>query len=1125
MKMHYYFICHNRNLEAVIMLLNAGIDPNSADVCGDACLTKAVLGGCSKETILALIDHGANVNAKNRKGKIILMAACYKENAVAINVLLNTGAKPEIVDDEGYTSLHWACQAGNSKETIQALIDHGADVNATNKKARTALMEACCFGNMNATNVLLNAGAKPEIVDDKGNTSLHWTCISESSKEKTQALIDHGADVNAKNRKGQTVLMSACGKENAVAINLLLNAGAKPDIVDDGGFTSLHAACQAGNSKETLQALIDHGADVNAANRKGHTVLMSACRKENAVAINALLKAGAKPEIVDDGGFTSLHKACHAGNSKETIQALIDHGVDENAANKRARTALMIACELGNVNAINVLLNAGAKPDIVDDDGNTILHAACSSDNSKETIQALIDLGADVNATNKWAHTILMYDCELGNENAINVLLNAGAKPDIVDDEGYTSLHWACSSDNSKETIQAIIDHGANTNAKNRKGQTVLMCACRKENAVAINVLLKAGAKPEFVDDEGFTSLHAACQAGNSKETIQALTDHGVDVNATNKWARTALMEACRFGNMNAINVLMKARAKPDIVDDEGFTNLHWACISESSKETIQAIIDLGVDVNATNKRGSTALMIACYFRNMNAINVLLNAGADPNIPDDLSDTCVHTAVLRDCSKEILQALVHHGADVNAKTKGSATALMIACEKGFEDSIIVLMNAGTDPNIVSVDGFSCLYCAVDGGCSEEIMLALVKKGANVNAKTTDGLSALQYACSAGNTHAINVLLSAGAFPNVADHNGDTCLHHAVLGDCNKEFLQEIINHGAGVNATNKWHETALLTACSERNVHATNVFLNAGADPNIADDSSNTCVHNSVLEGCSKEVLQTLVHHGADVNAKNKWDETALMIACRKGNEDSTIVLMNAGTDPNITSVDGFTCLYFAVDGGCSKEIMLALVKKGANVNGDLALQKACFMGNANAINVLLNAGAIPNIINHTGNTCLHYAVLGDCSKESLQEIIDCGAHVNATNEWHETALLIDCSKRKVFATNVLLNAGTDPNIADDLGNTCVHNAVLKGYSKEVLQALVHHSADVNATNKKNQTILMTAYLTSNADAVNVLLNAGADPNIANAQEVNVCLHVVAMIVFCLGICFIYMYL
>ena len=100
----------------------------------------------------------------------------------------------------------------------------------------------------------------------------------------------------------------------------------------------------------------------------------------------------------------------------------------------------------------------------------------------------------------------------------------------------------------------------------------------------------------------------------------------------------------------------------------------------------IQAEIDHGADVNATNKNKETALMVACVNKNESAINVLLKASANPNTAI-YGSTSLHRAVRQECSNEVIQALIDNGADVNKTNMANETALTLACATKYEGTI------------------------------------------------------------------------------------------------------------------------------------------------------------------------------------------------------------------------------------------------------------------------------------------------------------------------------------------------------------------------------------------------------------------------------------------------------
>ena len=114
------------------------------------------------------------------------------------------------------------------------------------------------------------------------------------------------------------------------------------------------------STKETLQLIVDNGADVNAVNNDGETALLLACNAGQRESVDVLLEAGADASIVDVHGDTCLHKIFHRECDQESLQLLLDYGVSVNAANSKNQTAYMLACDQGNEDAMYALENAGA---------------------------------------------------------------------------------------------------------------------------------------------------------------------------------------------------------------------------------------------------------------------------------------------------------------------------------------------------------------------------------------------------------------------------------------------------------------------------------------------------------------------------------------------------------------------------------------------------------------------------------------------------------------------------------------------------------------------------------------------------------------------------------------------
>ena len=1029
-----WFACSDGRDDLVKVLLNVGADPKISDTNGDSSLHAAIYGWCSTETVQNIICHGAQVNTVNNTGETPLLIACTMAHEQLVTFLLKSKADPNITNSEGHACLHSAVDVDCSRETLLELVDCGADVNAKDKRGRTGLLLSCFYGQMDSVKALLGAGADPTVDDEEGFSCIHAAIDGRCSTDVLQKLIDHGAHVNAKRQDGTTALIRACSTGQSESVMFLLKEGADVNIIKLNGNTILHAAVCGNCSKDAVQNITEHGLNVNATNKHGETALSLACQVARAEFIKLLLENGANPNVADANGNTSLHAAVHVNCTDEILQDIITHKASLDAQNIDGETALLLACSRRLQGTAKILLEAGSNCIIAANDHDTSLHAAVLGNCSKHLINNLIDHGADVNATNKRNHTALMLASGKGKVDVMKVLIKAGANKTIEDTDGKTWLHYAVLGNCNKEVLQAVIDLGADVNATNKRNQTALMGASWNGNIDAINVLINAGANKTTEDTDGDTWLHYAVKGNCSKEVLQAVIDLGADVNATNKLNITALMWASLNGNIDAMNVLINAGANKTIGNAAGYTWLHYAVDGKCSKEVLQAVIDLGADVNATNKLNQTALMWASKIGNVDAMNVLINAGANKTIESADGDTWLHYAVDLNCSKEVLLAVIDLGADVNATNKRNETPLMWASNKGNVDAMNVLINAGANKTIESADGDTWLHYAVDLNCSKEVLLAVIDLGADVNATNKRNETPLMWASNKGNVDAMNVLINAGANKTIECADGNTWLHYAVNGNCSKEVLLAVIDLGADVNATNKRNETALMWASNKGNVDAMNVLINAGANKTIETAYGDTWLHCAVHGNCSKEVLQAVIDLGADVNATNKHNETALMLASRRGNVDAMNVLINAGANKTIESADGYTWLHYAVYGNCSKEVLQAVIDLGADVNAtnkhnETALMWASKNGNIDAMNVLINAGANKTIETAYGDTWLHYAVHGNCSKEVLQAVIGLGVDVNATNKHNETALMWASKNGNIDAMNALISAGANKTI------------------------------------------------------------------------------------------------
>src|SRR5262247_515284 len=283
----------------------------------------------------------------------------------------------------------------------------------------TSLIAAVRAGNRRE--IERQVAASPEVVkgkDDGGSTALHHAA-GYGPLDNLQLLIDKGADVNAKNRRGSTPLHWAIHDE--AKARLLLAKGANVNARQAQGRTPLFLAAMLGDGVPTLRLLLSKGADPNLAAVNGQTPLMMAAR--GAVeATQLLIEKGADVNAKDGAGETALMSACAGGNARG-VQLLIVRGADVKVMSKRNETALGFAATSGAQASVEMLLAKGADVNVRNFRGYSPLMFAASSDAMPAgIIKSLLDKGADAGFTGDYDESASALAAKRGHTEAARLL-------------------------------------------------------------------------------------------------------------------------------------------------------------------------------------------------------------------------------------------------------------------------------------------------------------------------------------------------------------------------------------------------------------------------------------------------------------------------------------------------------------------------------------------------------------------------------------------------------------------------------------------------------------------------------------------------------------------------------
>jgi ankyrin repeat protein len=460
--------------------------------------------------------------------------------------------------------------------------------------------------------------------------------------------------------------------------------------------------------------------------------LTDAAERGDVAAVRALIGQRADVNAVGVDGSAPLHRAVHADHM-EIVDLLLRAGADVTKGDRYGVTALYLAAVNGNTAMMARLLDAGADPNAIDAAGETPLMTAART-GVPSALRLLLDRGARVDARDaEFQQTALMLAVRENHAESVALLIARGATVDARTRVGVTPPFikpckgTGCGSEGVGINRGGLPDRGRRAEVKG--GMTALLYAARDGRTAAARLLLAAGANVELADANGIRPLLMAA-LNNNLDVARLLLAQGADVNADDFWGRAPLWAAVEYRNLDMNNRDQDSPTSNGVDRPASLTFIAelleaGAQVNARTREVPPSrrwLYSLG-DVSWVDFTGQTPFLRAAFAGDTTVMRLLLDHGADPNLPTGAGTTPLMAAggvnwAVAQTYTESPQALIEavrlcleRGADVNAANSMGLTALLGAANRGSNDIIELLAARGARLDVKDKEGRTAMRWA------------------------------------------------------------------------------------------------------------------------------------------------------------------------------------------------------------------------------------------------------------------------------------------------------------------------------------------------------------------------------------------------------------------------------
>ncbi len=991
---------------------------------------------------------------------------------------------------------------------------------------------------------------KPEDV----NRCFYLACQKGDLKTVEWLYHNQDVDINAKDEAtGNSPCHIACQEVHTNIVDFLLAHGTDRTIQNKDSMTAIELAASE-KKWASVQCFCQEAYQEDSEHQSHYDVaFVTACYNKRFDIALALIPLNIKYDTsIRQSKNTGLHYAV-IHQHHDTIEAILSQTENIWATDKKNKTALDKALELGDIKALTLFVTHAT---LSEERLIKVLFKATELNNLELIKRVLEKHGSLINKVNsETGDTILHMASRLGFSDIVSFLLATGADRTIKNkkmrapiESATYQYHW--------QTVAAYCKTEYKEDEKHASlYDSALLSACNEDRFDIAQKLIPMNlAYTWHYENTGHYALHIVVDKQHY-ETLEAMLMAGANTNKRNKANKTALdialdkkdiiaiklfiqhgqlskdilfnlyIKALEFNDLSLVQSLIEHDKKIlKQVDSDKNTPLHLAC-AKGHSDIVAYLLQQGANRSSLNKDDQTpirsaskeeqwdcvlafcqesykedeehtsqygaALEAACHSKRFDV--ALKMIPCNPSFSWRRNETLLfslHHAVIAK-HYETIEALLQAGHTTSYVNKGGETALDIAMKNKDLQAITIFVQHG---NLSKDLLFSVLVKAIELGALPLVKKIVETHQSVIKKKDKDGNTALHLAGIQGHRDIVTTLLAQGASRVVQNNNNSTPIRAAALKDqwdCVLAYCHRDYREDAEHSCQ---YGAALENACFEKRFDIALKLI--PLNPSFTWHRCDTLLyslHHAVIEK-HHETLAALLKAGAPIKNKSKAGETALDIAIKNDDIESLVLFVEHGSlDKN----NLFKILIKATELDNIQLVRRVIEKNNAvismkNADKDTALHIAAKKGFKNIVEYLLKQGADRTIKNKANITPIAEASTNnkwDCVEAFCLPEYREGSGQHASN--YGFALVLACKNKQYYLASKILSCDAATTWFDkESDNRSIHFATMdKQY--DLLKALLIAGGYIKDKNKKNKTAIDIAIENDDMKALLIYVEHG----------------------------------